>query len=133
MNEVEFDLPSNFRAGMIAEIIFYVPLESKHSSYALIKDGSNYMIYGAFEWDRKRVVLNTKSGGHWGTEVDLRDSIDFKQGDEIVIRYKAEADHFVVFVNGKELSKFNYRFPLSDAKAAKAWPNLEFKNWTVHF
>ena len=129
---VEFDVPP-FKAGMEAEVRFYVPSLHKHTSFNLIKDDNNYMIHGALRWDKKVLVLNSKSGGSWGSEIHA--PIDFKLNDDVAIRFTARDDHFVVYVNGQEKAQFKYRLPLSDIKKATTIPaeGLELISYSVHF
>ena len=132
---VEFKLPP-FKQGMAAEVRFIAPASTTHTSFNLMKDASNYMIHGSFRWDQKILVLNSKSGGphNWGQEVRVT-GVDFKPGDDVAVRYDARDDHFLVIVNGKELSKFQYRLPLSDIKLAKMYPEegITMISYSVHF
>ena len=133
---VEVGIPS-FKPGMEAEVRFYAPNEKVYTSFNLIKDENNYMIHGAFRWDQKKLVLNTKSGGYhnWGTEVSV--PIDFKSGADVAIRFSAREsdDAFDVTVNGKHVYRYPYRLPLSDIKKMKTIPtdSLELISYTMHF
>ena len=129
---VEFDVPP-FKPGMEAEVRFYVPNEKIHTSFNLIKDEDNYMIHASFRWDHKVLVLNSKSGGSWGAEI--RVPIDYKSSTDLAVRFTARDDYFVVYANGKELSQFKYRLPLSDIKRAKTIPTdrIELISYSVHF
>ena len=132
---VEFKLPP-FKQGMAAEVRFIAPASTTHTSFNLIKDDNNYMIHGSFRWDQKILVLNSKSGGfhNWGQEVRVT-GVDFKPGDDVAIRFDARDDHFLVIVNAKELTKFQYRLPLSDIKLAKTIPGegITMISYSVHF
>ena len=117
---VEFNLPP-FKSGMAAEVRFLVPDSCTYTSFNLLKDEQNYVIQGTFRWDQRVLILNSKIGGCWGTEVCVS-QVCFNKGDDVAIRFYAQDDVFIVTVNGKEVNRYQHRLPLSDIKKAKTIP-----------
>jgi hypothetical protein len=57
-------------------------------------------------------VLNTFGGGEWNKKEE-REKLHLKAGEEFTVRIRCHDSHFEIFFNQKELTKFEYRSPLS--------------------
>ena len=121
---VEFKVPP-IKPRMAVEVRFIAPDSYTHVSFNLLKDEQNYAIHGSFRWDKNILCLNSMYDGKWQQEICLPAS--FNTGDDIAIRFEAQDDHFVVYVNGKVVNQFKYRLPLSDIKMAKTIPGEGIK------
>ena len=117
---VTFSLPS-FKTGMATEVRFIAP-SSGAPAFNVMKDDANYMIHVVMHFDKKSVVINTKKDGKWD-EAATVGQMDYGPGDDIAIRVEARSDHFLVYINGKEIYQLTYRYPLSDIKLAKLFPH----------
>ena len=117
---VAFSLPT-FKTGMATEVRFIAPA-SGAPAFNVMKDDHNYMIHVVMHFDKKSVVINTKKDNTWDKAATV-DQCDYAPGDDIAIRVEARDDHFLVYINGKEIYQLTYRYPLSDIKLAKLFPH----------
>ena len=117
---VAYDLPP-FKPGMATEVRFIAP-ESGTTAFNIMKDDSYYMIHASFRFEQKTLVLNSKKDGVWGEAISISQP-DYGPGDDIAIRVEARDDHFLVYLNGKEIYQFKYRHPLSDVDRVKFFPH----------
>ena len=117
---VAFSLPT-FKPGMATEVRF-IALESGAPAFNVMKDDANYMIHVVMHFDQKAVVISTKKDNKWDEGVKVG-QCDYGPGDDIAIRVEARDDHFLVYINGKEIYQLKYRYPLSDIKLAKLFPH----------
>ena len=130
---VEFKVPP-FKSGMAAEVRFIVPDGCTKIDFNLLKDAQNIVIHGSFRLDRSVLILNSMINGCWGAEVCVP-QVCFTSGDDVAIRFQAQDESFLVYVNGKELNQYKHRLPLSDIKAADTYPQegLKVISYSVHF
>jgi len=129
---VAFDLPP-FKPGMAAEVRFIAP-ESGTTAFNIMKDDSYYMINANFQFEQKTLVLASKKDGIWG-DGKVTISLPYGPGDDIAIRVEARDDHFLVYLNGKEVGQFKYRHPLSDIVKVKFFPHegVRVISYSVYF
>ena len=117
---VAFSLPT-FKEGMATEVRFIGPA-SGSPAFDVMKDDHNYMIHVVLNFEKKTMVVNSKKDNAWDEAVTV-DGCDYGPGDDIAIRVEARSDHFLVYLNGREMYQFKYRYPLSDIKLAKLFPH----------
>ena len=129
---VEFKVPP-IKPRMAVEVRFIVPDNCSHVTFRLLKDEQNYPIQGTFRWNENNLCLNSMYCGGWQNEIHVPSC--FNTGDDIAIRFEARDEHFLIYVNGKEVNQFKYRLPLSDIKMAKTIPGegLKVISYSVHY
>ena len=105
-----------FKLGMGMEAEFTIP-DSGKSSILLVKDVNNYMIHVSPKWDRKVLVISTKTDGEYGNEQTI-DDFDHESGGTMTVRIEAQQSYYAVFVNNNLISKYP-GLQMSDIKKAR--------------
>ena len=105
---------NEFKIGMAVEVDYVNP----NAGWTVIwlQDAEeNVVLTFSARINERELVLNTRTGGNWGTEVRPQ-GYDFTPGVEQHVSLQAEQDHFIILVNNTDLLHFNYRLPPTSIK-----------------
>ena len=120
----------DFGVGKAVEVKFTGP-QSDQIQIVLMKDDANYMIYLLIQYQNKKVIINTKEGGVWGTAVDVSDEYTFDSGVPVTIEIDAKDEYFDVSANNKLLKKFDYRYPATDVTRVAYYSDVKLEKLSM--
>ena len=71
------------------------------------------MLHMNYRFYSKRMHINEKAvGSPWGSEVRIYD-LHFTPGETVILIAKAEAEKFVIYINGEQRAVFGHRLPVT--------------------
>lgn len=108
---------TDFRYGSGVEVQL-TAADTDKSNLILMKDDNNYMILLSARWDKKILVINTKTDGEFGEKQTI-DNFDHASGTKVKLRIEGHQRYFAVFVNDSLVSKFPHRLPFEDIVKTK--------------
>ena len=139
--------PDDFRIGYAVEGTFFAPNKGRVTFY-FWNDAENEVVFvvdARYLWpnaDHNVLVLNTFTGGVWGTE-DRPAGFDFTPGILVKVRIEALQNYWRIVCNGKEISRFQYRpnvpadsvnrIQLSFEDYDDANPKADLKSLSIHY
>lgn len=110
--------PTTFAVGNTAKIVYTAPPTGTVATYLSAADDDILLLIAyRVDWggDVNLIVLNTRTGGTWGTEVRIN-GITTTPGTHVTILVNAGQNAFTITFNGKQLATFNYRINKPVAK-----------------
>lgn len=110
----------SFGVGKAVEETFISPADGR-PNLNLVDASGNIVLHMNIRHDYNSFVLNSKINGNWGRE-ERPSGYDFTTGVRKCIQVKAEANVYVIYVNGIEFHRYASRAAASTIIAAQfAW------------
>jgi len=85
-----------FKVGMKIEVDYVNPTAGWVDIWLMDNDGNTVLTFSA-RIHQKKVILNTRKGGNWGSEESISEWVyDFTPGASQNILLEAEQDYFII-------------------------------------
>ena len=97
------------QVGMVVEVDYYNPIGSGRIDFNFVQDSNNIAFHfnPRFSATQNVFILNTLTGGTWGTE-ERPGGYDFGYGIRMKLRIYADNDNFKIFINDKFFYQYKY-------------------------